>query len=68
MDERGAGKGLRVVVAIRNGPEEERILQVFENSGLVEGVSSTLCPGFSGVVFHRPPSGMLAHGKKVCLA
>ena len=51
------------------GPEEERILRVFENSGSVEGVNSTLCPGFSDVVFCHPLlSGMLAHGKEVCLA
>ena len=51
------------------GPEEERILWVFENSGSVEGVNSTLYPGFSDVVFHHPLlSGMLAHGKEVCLA
>ena len=51
------------------GPEEERILRVFEDSGSVEGVNSTLCPGFSDVVFRHPLlSGILAHGKGVWLA
>ena len=51
------------------GPKEERILRVFENSGSVEGVNSTLFPGFSDVMFCHPLlSGLLAHGKIVCLA
>ena len=51
------------------GPEEERIFWVAENSGAVEGMNSTLCPGFSDIVIRHPLlSGVLAHGKEVCLA
>ena len=51
------------------GLEEERKFWVAENSGAVEGVNFTLCPGFSDIVFRHPLlSGVFAHGKEVCLA